>query len=116
MVLEKTGTKRMKMLTALMSALVALGIAGSASAGPTIKSGYGGVVGTLVDKVMHEPSGQILSTAVQKPNGQIFGTVAHNQGTLPFTGLNLATSAVIALLLIAIGVVVTRVSRRRDNT
>jgi hypothetical protein len=94
----------MKQLTALMSGLVALAIASSASAGSTITSGYGGVAGTVVNNVMH------------KPKGQIFGTVAHNKGTLPFTGFNLATFAVIALLLIAIGFVVTRMSRRSDNT
>jgi hypothetical protein len=116
MVLEKTGTNQMKMLAALMSALVALAIASSASAGSTIKSGYGGVVGTVLGNVMHKPNGQILGTVVHKPNGQILGAVAHNKGTLPFTGLNLATFVAIALLLIAIGFVVTRMSRRRDNT
>jgi hypothetical protein len=116
MVLEKTGTNRMKMLAALMSAFIALAIASSASAGSTIKSGYGGVVGTVVGPVMHKPNGQILGTVTHKANGQILGTVAHNKGTLPFTGLNLATFVAIALLLIAIGFVVTRMSRRRDNT
>jgi hypothetical protein len=116
MVLEKTGTNRMKMLAALMSAFIALAIASSASAGSTIKSGYGGVVGTVVGPVMHKPNGQILGTVTHKANGQILGTVAHNKGTLPFTGLNLATFVAIALLLIAIGFVVTRMSRRRENT
>jgi hypothetical protein len=106
----------MKMLAALMSAFIALAIASSASAGSTIKSGYGGVVGTVVGPVMHKPNGQILGTVAHKANGQILGTVAHNKGTLPFTGLNLATFVAIALLLIAIGFVVTRMSRRRDNT
>jgi hypothetical protein len=118
----------MKMLAALMSAFIALAIASSASAGSTIKSGYGGVVGTAVGPVMHKPNGQILGavahkakgqilgTVAHKANGQILGTVAHNKGTLPFTGLNLATFVAIALLLIAIGFVVTRMSRRRDNT
>jgi hypothetical protein len=116
MVVEKTGTNRMKMLAALMSAFIALAIASSASAGSTIKSGYGGVVGTVVGPVMHKPNGQILGTVTHKANGQILGTVAHNKGTLPFTGLNLATFVAIALLLIAIGFVVTRMSRRRENT
>jgi hypothetical protein len=106
----------MKMLAALMSAFIALAIASSASAGSTIKSGYGGVVGTVVGPVMHKPNGQILGTVTHKANGQILGTVAHNKGTLPFTGLNLATFVAIALLLIAIGFVVTRMSRRRENT
>lgn len=103
MVLERTGTNRMKKVTALMSGLVALAIASSASAGSTIKSGYGGVTGTPVGNVM------------QEPNGQVVGTVTQNKGTLPFTGLNLATFVVIALLLIAIGFAVTRMSRRGDN-
>lgn len=103
MVMERTGTNRMKNLTALMSGLVALAIASSASAGSTIKSGYGGVTGTPVGNVMHKPN-------------QILGTVSQSTGTLPFTGLNLATFAVIALLLVAIGFLVTRMSRRSDNT
>jgi hypothetical protein len=94
----------MKKLTAFISVLVALAIASSASAGSTIKSGYGGVTGTTVDSVMY------------KPNARILGTVTHSKGTLPFTGFNLATVAVIALLLFAIGFVVTRMSRRSDNT
>jgi lipoprotein signal peptidase len=105
MVLERIGTNRMKKLTALMSGLVALATASSASAGSTITSGYGGVIGTAVGNVMHKPNS----------HSQIVGTVAYNKGTLPFTGLNLATFVVIALLLIAIGFAVTRMSRRGDN-
>ena len=39
------------------------------------------------------------------------GTPTAGSGTLPFTGLNLATIAVIALLLVACGLVLRRVTR-----
>jgi hypothetical protein len=55
-----------------------------------------------------------VGDVMQQPKAQVAGTVA-SKGTLPFTGLNLATFVVIALLLIAIGFAVTRMSRRGDN-
>ena len=99
--MKRTGTNQMKKLTALAPGLVALAVAGSASADSTIKSGYGGVTA---------PVGDVM----QQPKAHVAGTVA-TKGTLPFTGLNLATFVVIALLLIAIGFAVTRMSRRGDN-
>jgi hypothetical protein len=92
----------MKKLTALVSGLVGLAVAGSASADSTIKSGYGGVTA---------PVGNVMTP----PKAHVAGTVVSNKGTLPFTGLNLATFVVIALLLIAVGFAVTRMSRRGDN-
>jgi hypothetical protein len=42
------------------------------------------------------------------------GTPSSGSGTLPFTGLNLATIAVIAFLLLASGLVLRRVTRHQQ--
>lgn len=42
------------------------------------------------------------------------GTPTSGSGTLPFTGFNLATIAVIALLLLASGLVLRRVTRNQQ--
>lgn len=52
--------------------------------------------------------------AFTPPGTHTGGTAGTGGGTLPFTGLNLATVAAIALLLVASGFVLHRVTRRRQ--
>jgi hypothetical protein len=91
----KLGENRMMKLTiAMTTAALGLTAAGSALAGGAIGTGYGGAGG---------PLGNVLAPPKN--------TAVHT-GTLPFTGLNLVVFAAIALLLLVLGAVLVRTSRR----
>jgi hypothetical protein len=93
----------MKRLTTFAMSIVALSVAGSAWAGSTIVNGYGGNGAAPVGNVLGGKAGTHVGTTVQ------------STGTLPFTGLNLLGIALVALLLVGLGIAMTR-SSRRNNT
>jgi hypothetical protein len=87
-----------KLTTMTTTAALGLAITGSALAGSAIHAGYGGKAAPAVGNVLGTPN----------------STTTHT-GTLPFTGLNLLAFAGIALLLLVLGTVLVRTSRR-DQT
>ena len=87
-----------KLTTLIMISSIGLVAAGSAAAGPLV-GGYAGKGGTAVGSVLG--SSKTPTTA--------------NTGTLPFTGFNLAAFAVFALLLLLLGAVMIRASRRDQS-
>lgn len=84
----------MKKLATTMIGFFTLAVTGSALAGSTIRTGYAGKAGG--------------------PVGDVLGKV-HRSGTLPFTGLNLAIFAALALLLIGLGILMNRATRRSTD-
>ena len=85
----------MKFTIAITTAALGLTMAGSALAGGAISAGYGGKAAPSVGNVLGTPTNTAVHT-----------------GTLPFTGLNLVVFSAIALLLLVLGVVLMRTSRR----
>ena len=89
----------MRRFTAFSMGLIALAVVGSAAAGgSTVVSGYGGKAGGPVGAV-------VTSHPAKTTSG---GT------TLPFTGFNLVGITLLALLLVALGVALTRLARKRE--
>jgi hypothetical protein len=90
----------MKRIAGSSIALLALTVVASASAGDgsTIVHGYGGKAGQTVGSVLTHKS----------PGSQ----AVHTGSTLPFTGLSLVGFAAVAALLVLLGLVLVRMSRR----
>ncbi len=95
----------MKKLTMTFTALLALGLTGSALAGSggTVVSAYGGKGGAPVGSVLTHHQGPVH-------------TAGKHAGTLPFTGLDLTVFAALALLLIVLGILLVRSSRSGHET
>src|SRR5207302_7408627 len=85
---RRGNTQRMKRILALLTTLVAALVVCSAALANSLTSGHGQTSGA---------KGVFASQHIGRPGGGSAG------GTLPFTGFNLATVAVIAALLIASG-------------
>jgi hypothetical protein len=90
-----------KLTTMVTTAALGLVAAGPAAAGPLV-GGYAGKGGVAVASVAGTNKASNLHST------------AHT-GTLPFTGFNLAAFAVFALLLLLLGVVMVRASRRDQS-
>jgi hypothetical protein len=92
----------MRRFTAFSMGLIALAVVGSASAGggSTVVSGYGGKAG-----------GPVGAVVTSHP-----ANTAHGGATLPFTGFNLVGITLLALLLVALGVALTRFSRKHESS
>lgn len=88
----------MRRFTAFSMGLIALAVVGSASAGSTVVSGYGGKAG-----------GPVGSVVTSHP-----ASTTHGGATLPFTGLNLVGITLLALLLVALGFALTRIARKHE--
>lgn len=91
----------MRRFTAFSMGLIALAVVGSAAAGgSTVVSGYGGKAGG--------PVGAVVTSHPAK--------TASGGATLPFTGFNLVGITLLALLLVALGVALTRLARKHETS
>lgn len=89
----------MRRITAFSMGLLGLAFVGSAAAGgSTVVSGYGGKAGG--------PVGAVVTSHPATP---------HTGTTLPFTGFNLVGITLLALLLVALGVALTRLTRKQHE-
>ncbi len=91
-----------KLTIQLVTALVALALAGSALAG-SLTSGYGGMAGTVQSQV----KAAVAKTA--KPSG----VKGQTTGTLPFTGLDLSLIVAGGVVLLLAGMGLRRAGRNR---
>jgi hypothetical protein len=88
--------RHMKRLATMTIGFTALLLPAAAFAGSTIVNGYGGKAGTSVNNVLG-------------------ATKVHHSGNLPFTGVNLALFAAAGVLMIGLGILLSRAARRNRH-
>ena len=106
----------MKKLATLLAVGGALMVAAPASAQQSVEDGYGGR-GAVDQQVLGEvgtvdaPQQQSAPSASEVPAAQPTPAAQQAEGTLPFTGLDVALIALGGVLLVGLGLTVRRLSR-----